>query len=553
MSGRFRRGRRRGFSSGFRRTRSYSNMRTSMAKRSRGNLRAASHQNDTSDVVINLIKSVSVGVSGGVKINDDLTGTSFKQGVCALNVYDLLRKSDFYNSYANMYDQFRITSIKVKITPTKWSAFNQQMSLENAKTSSVTNIGQSDEYNVVVKNYMYNPRYLRTIPVSTVADYDAWVAAGSDPNNPPTVYNIEFRYLADTAAIVAASNDINNPLYLALENLLNDNKLPTVNSDLPRAAIIPGGEGNYDANEAYINEDNTSANALNDAKVQSGYVFADDSVGVFGNRVSELPITLNTNVNSNLVRFLASLQTSVSKNSENVVDGTVGEFIYPQAFTIVTAWDRTGLDTNQMTDVLSSYIVREASVVPTSGYGSITNIPDDMIYDGNNNNNNNQHREYCCINIGDEITSYSSAQTKQLVPGASFNLMRYLYPSSNQEKSVYYSTSSLREQLNYGEITDCPYVYQSGPNMGAIYDERTGNLQQPSKIKSGELCNLLSDPTIPFKPTLLIGILGFNDAGCIWDPTTRNVVYHDFIKAVKFNLEFDIGVTFRGLRKSQVV
>lgn len=555
MSGRFRRGRRRTYSSGYRRTRSYSNMRTSMSKRSRGNLRAASHQNDTSDVVINLIKSVSVGVSGGVSINQDdpLVVNSFKQGVCALNVYDLLRKSDFYNSYANMYDQFRITSIKVKITPTKWSAFNQQLSSDNTKTLSKTSIGQSDEYDVIVKNYEYNPRYLRTIPVFTYDDYQTWHNNGEDPNNIPQVYNIVFRYMATAADIQAASVDINNPLYLALNNLINDNVLPTANSDLSRAAIIPGGDGNYAVNADYHDADNESANLIFNGRVQTDFVFADNTVGVLGERVSELPITLNANVNSDMIRFLATIRSSINKSESPVVDGTVGEFIYPQAFTIVTAWDRTGLDVSQMTNVLNSYLVREASVVPTSGLGSIINIPDDIYYDGNRNNNNNQNREYCCINIGDEITSYSSAQTKQLVPGASFNLMRYLYPSSNQEKSVYYSTSSLKEQMNCGEIVDCPYIYQSGPNMSAIYDERTGNLQQPSKIRSGELCNLLSDPTIPFKPTLLIGVLGFNDANCKWDPVTRNIVYHDFIKSIKFNLEFDIGVTFRGLRKSQVV
>ena len=61
MSGRYRRGRRRTWTSGFRRSRGYPNMRSSMVKRSRGNLRAANNQNDTSDVVINLMKSVDVG------------------------------------------------------------------------------------------------------------------------------------------------------------------------------------------------------------------------------------------------------------------------------------------------------------------------------------------------------------------------------------------------------------------------------------------------------------------------------------------------------------
>ncbi|OUM61265.1 hypothetical protein PIROE2DRAFT_12758 [Piromyces sp. E2] len=113
---------------------------------------------------------------------------------------------------------------------------------------------------------------------------------------------------------------------------------------------------------------------------------------------------------------------------------------------------------------------------------------------------------------------------------SAFNCIRYLYPSSTQEKSVFYSTYSLVPV--YGnDYYD--YYYKT-------------NLQSPAD--PSKLCDLMSDPSVPFKPTLLIGVLGFNDLR----RDLNNNVYN-MIRPVKFSLEFDIGVTFRGLRKSQVV
>lgn len=65
---------------------------------------------------------------------------------------------------------------------------------------------------------------------------------------------------------------------------------------------------------------------------------------------------------------------------------------------------------------------------------------------------------------------------------------------------------------------------------------------------------------VPFKPTFLLGILGHNEVDADnFEYTNQagdrvnDIKTFQMIKPVKFNLEFDIGVTFRGLRKVQVV
>ena len=320
MSGRFRR---RGWrSSRFVGRRSFRNgfRGRSMASRSRGNLRAANQQSDTSDVVINLMTKCKSGVTvfRTTQLNGQAPAGIYYPGTAVLNVYDLLRKSEFFDSYKNMYDQFRITSIKVKVTPVSW------------KTNDQYNIPEQNEAN-------------------------------------------------------------------------------------------PEGQGTYD---------------------------------------------------------------------------------FPQAITVVTAWDRTGLDDVQLRQ-----------------------------FDGG----------ICYTNIGDNITTYSSAKSQQLVGGATFNCTRYLYPSSAQEKSLYLSNNDLKPQLEYAGNTDLTYMeltpIANGPGINRDY-----------------ITNLWSSPNCPFKPTFMVGLLAVDKPtpGAGAADVTFNGSTHQ-IHPVTFNLEFDIGVTFRGLRKAQVV
>ena len=315
MSGRFRR---RGFSSRMRYSRSrYSGRRfNSSARRARGNIRAANQQTDTSNVNINLMKKIKTGVTGYKEGNGD-NEKIYDIGTAAVNIFDLLKKSEFYQSYSNMYDQFRVNRIQVKLTPVTWRTHDQ---------------------------------------------YD-----------------------------------------------------------------LPENEDDDD----YMNGDEGSLNPK--------------------------------------------------------------KYIVPQALTIVTAWDRTGLDKPQL----------------ISKDGGIT-----------------------MINIGDKITTYSSAKSTQLIAGANFNCVRYLYPSSQQEKSLYFSTSDLVDQ--YDKVGEKWYEI---PRMGSV------------TLDSKYITNLESDPNCPFKPTFLVGVLKVDDL----DYGTTCELTKKQIYPVTFNLEFDIGVTFRGLRKTQVV
>ena len=50
-----------------------------------------------------------------------------ENGVYALNIWVLLRKSEFYQSYANMYDQVKLDKVTVKLTPYQFPIVNYGM------------------------------------------------------------------------------------------------------------------------------------------------------------------------------------------------------------------------------------------------------------------------------------------------------------------------------------------------------------------------------------------------------------------------------------------
>lgn len=364
MSGRFR-NRRWNFPSRVRYARGrYSGRRVgSSARRARGNMRAANQQNDISNVTINLMKKVKAGVTGFCKWENN-ESKKYDCGVCALNIFELLKKSEFYQSYSNMYDQFRVNRIQVKVTPVTWQTYNQ--------------------------------------------------------------FNIPYQTGAN------------------------------------------GVVDRNDANPAYSTFTGDEAEG-----VQSNYQ----------------PPSLNNLTATN-------------------------NYIVPQALTIVTAWDRTGLDDTQIADITVDIGTQE--------------VPNRV--------------NYKTITIGDNITTYSSARSTQLVAGANFNCVRYLYPSSQQEKSLYFSTTDLVEQIQTPTSGDRWYGFKPVANG----------------YESTKITNLHADPNCPFKPTFLIGVLKVDEIQPTpatqqeQGPTDPDECFGQ-IYPVTFNLEFDIGVTFRGLRKTQVV
>ena len=206
-----------------------------------------------------------------------------------------------------------------------------------------------------------------------------------------------------------------------------------------------------------------------------------------------------------------------------------------KALTIVTAWDRTGLSDEQV------YLTGDVTF--GSGNAELGNAGDD---DG------------LYVLMNDEISTYSSAQTRNLNPGSSISITRMLYPSSMAEKAFYCNTSDLEAWYrNYDPIknrfigipkenivfANPTAIQQSQANqsvaIGAVSD---------SPMCKGNPCYILEDPSIPFKPTLLIGVLTSSElAGA---EIGENVVLE---QPITFNLEADVGVTFRGLRKAKIV
>lgn len=471
------------------RRRPFSSGSNSLVKRARGNMRAANNQNDVSNVVINLMHTVYAGTSAYFENHDaeayvdDFPDSEHLHhiGTCAVNIYDLLMKSDFFSSYSGMYDQFRINSIKVKVTPVQWSVFDQSRSSNNLVAlgskynASVENIQSTripspDEYvinpefNPDEQESEMNPRYI--VPGIDVKEY-----LENEPNgqNEPVRVLHKYSYVLRPHGPDAPNTPFLQQFPDDIKYIVNVRSGPNNRQD--------GGDGTF----------------------PEGII-----TGLTQSKSNQIPIE------------------TFAKES----------YQYPQALTIVTAWDRTGLNEAQIDLIEPGETFWPIN--DSTGEASRVDLLDEE----------NIEERYIVCTIGDDISSYSSASTKQLVGGASFNLTRYLYPSSQQEKSTYYSTSSLIEQQNKDDVGGSHYIYKLVENGWS----------------KDTLTNLYESAVVPFKPTFLLGILGHNEVDADnFEYTNQagdrvnDIKTFQMIKPVKFNLEFDIGVTFRGLRKVQVV
>lgn len=201
-----------------------------------------------------------------------------------------------------------------------------------------------------------------------------------------------------------------------------------------------------------------------------------------------------------------------------------------QAITIVTAWDRTGLSMEQIK--LISEHVQDDGIIGKEGNT-------DGLY----------------VTMNEDISTYSSAMTKSLNPGSSFSTTRTIYPSSLSEKSYYVNTADLDAwYTGYDTINnrfiglDASNVIRGNPSdwINATDEVIIGDLTRTPCIEHNP-CFLLEDSSVPFKPTFLIG------CQC---PFPQNVIQGTnsvVTGPVAFNIEADIGVTFRGLRKAKLV
>ena len=215
-----------------------------------------------------------------------------------------------------------------------------------------------------------------------------------------------------------------------------------------------------------------------------------------------------------------------------------------QSFTVVTAWDRTGLSEEQL--ALNTNTWDAAANGPGSDSIGTTGV--------------NGYGLYVRM-TGDDVATYSSAVTKSVNPNTSTSIIRTLYPRTTAEKGYYCNTADIDKWYTgyanghwygidndlgirgkYTNVTNTTGAQFPVPIFGQI-------AKMNSKAYQGNPCYILESPNIPFKPTLLVGLLnktsitapGQDGANQNADPS------------ITFYVEADIGVTFRGLRKAPLV
>lgn len=224
----------------------------------------------------------------------------------------------------------------------------------------------------------------------------------------------------------------------------------------------------------------------------------------------------------------------------NVTVGDTNNAGY-QSFTVYTAWDRTGLNAKQL-------------FLRTDGL--YNNNPIDP-----NKPNGPKNRDYIgkpgdfdglyCI-VGSDITTYSSAESRQVSVGQNSSIVRWLKPKTLSEKSQWISTSQLKPWYYQYSAPDAAFKYiptiddnslvPDIQQLQNLYDRSIGTvLSNYSPAIANNPCFLEEDPTINFKPTLLVGLF----------PADAEDV--DLPRTVYFNVETEVSCTFRGLRKSKVV
>ena len=208
---------------------------------------------------------------------------------------------------------------------------------------------------------------------------------------------------------------------------------------------------------------------------------------------------------------------------------------YYNSYTVVTAWDRTGLSEEQL------YLNAE--------YGS------------KEIGNANDSEGLYVVMGGKEISTYSSAFTRSVNPNSSVSISRSIYPTSMSEKSYFVNTSDIDtwytgydpSHYRYWGITSSSWVgsmedVQVTTNAEDVVTVPTSPLVSQffaSNFHAKNPCVPIETSSVPFKPTLLVGIQN--------EPIYISGINDQFTPKMKFNVECDVVVTFRGLRKASVV
>lgn len=207
------------------------------------------------------------------------------------------------------------------------------------------------------------------------------------------------------------------------------------------------------------------------------------------------------------------------------------------SLTVYTAWDRTGLSQEQI------YI-----------YGNEVGTNADYIGYGPANADTDHPADSDGVYpiIGSNITTYSSAESRQVTPGTNTTITRWLKPKTITEKAQWISTSCIDKWYDAWDNDKGRYYGVPTWNADDTQIAKIGVVNSGigvsaiswSPAVNGNPAFIGEDPNIKFKPTLLIGIYpSVEDSGSMF--TSNNKVV--------FNVETEVSVTFRGLRKAPIV
>lgn len=224
------------------------------------------------------------------------------------------------------------------------------------------------------------------------------------------------------------------------------------------------------------------------------------------------------------------------------------------ALTVFTAWDRSGLEWDQVyLNAIGQYTNGKIGTTNTGGYS--TPQPEDL---------QAGKMDGLYVTLGDDVGTYSSAQTRSVNPNSNTQITRKIYPTALLEKSQYLSTDSLRQWYDYFDVMNGRfYGIPFASTETVIAANRTnseGGTVTPAILKlspaiSGNPCFLVEDNAIAFKPTLLVGIYGSGEWADMMNLSTdyTNSMANTTNNPVLFNVEVDVDVQFRGIRKAQAM
>ena len=214
------------------------------------------------------------------------------------------------------------------------------------------------------------------------------------------------------------------------------------------------------------------------------------------------------------------------------------EHRYYNNLTVYTAWDRTGLNDAQL-DLITEGQYTNDAISETDTRKKYSLIGKDGDQDG----------LYCTV--GDDITTYSSAESRQISVGTNTTITRWLKPKTITEKGQWLSTASLKkwyEKYEEGGFKEIPTYIDGDVPDASLSTNLTENgkptftlLTRNSPAIANNPCFIKEDPAISFKPTLLVGLYPKQSA----NDAIPNIV--------DFSVETEVVCTFRGLRKSSVV